>query len=523
MSRPTSIRAAHQNKKKASDKSDLSRIERLRSAYTRLADADTLRKAGKLTKAIRTCEQLIDEYPDYVGALHILGLAHMARSNHWAALSCFMRAAMLNPKDWTILTSLAQVYIELKAPEMAAYMLEQSLALNQDGQSYQTLGQVYEKQKEYEKAAIAFEEALKRDPDQYHTLLAVGRVYVHMGRLNEAADVFSKAHGLKPTDISPVSNLAQLPPSLISIDLVSALKTTAPSKHDDHFQVRQAFSRAVALDKAGNYEEAWANLVKANEGLGQKFHKACQSRQARREVILRHMQDFYKTPTLPGHRTDMPISLFVLGISRSGKTTLEYLLSSIEGVKRGYENPIVERSIQRTSQKSGLPSLSSLVDLPVELDKDLAAHYGEELIERSEGAQVFTNTHPGRITDVGRLATAIPNMRFVFVDRDHDDIAIRVYMKHYHSDSNIYAYSIPTIDAEIRNYKVFADLWCERFPDICTKVEYDDIVSDPRAVVDGIAEKFELVGRSSSLPPIGDDRGCADPYSMFLEKARSEN
>ena len=64
--------------------------------------------------------------------------------------------------------------------------------------------------------------------------------------------------------------------------------------------------------------------------------------------------------TPPSH----PLSLFIIGPSRSGKTTVERLLGQVEGIKCGYESRLAERTARRTSQLSGLLTISTPPDLP---------------------------------------------------------------------------------------------------------------------------------------------------------------
>ena len=126
-----------------------------------------------------------------------------------------------------------------------------------------------------------------------------------------------------------------------------------------------------------------------------------------------------------------PISLFVLGPSRSGKTTMEQLIATLDGVKRGYENPSVDIAIKRTFQTAGLPTRDLFEILPPQLYPLCREIYLEELSRRAESARVFTNTHPSRIADAAWAATVFPNVRFIFVKRDVDDITLRMYLRHY--------------------------------------------------------------------------------------------
>jgi hypothetical protein len=139
-----------------------------------------------------------------------------------------------------------------------------------------------------------------------------------------------------------------------------------------------------------------------------------------------------------------PFSLFIIGASRSGKTTLERLVGTLPRTKRGYEGRLVERAVKRASQLSGLLTLTNPNDLPQSLDDEFRRFYLEELRDVASGAKIFTNTHPGMIHGAGRIAAALPNSRFVFVKRDPNDIALRILGKKYKS-GNHYAYDIKTV------------------------------------------------------------------------------
>src|SRR5262249_14407595 len=149
---------------------------------------------------------------------------------------------------------------------------------------------------------------------------------------------------------------------------------------------------------------------------------------ARQEKSLVRLRRASFTPTAHGK---WPISLFILGPSRSGKSSLEHLLGALDGIKSGYEVPIVENALSRTCQTAALPTSRHLEDLPSELLPMFRENYLEELTRRAESARVFTTTLSQRIHDVSILASVIPNARFVLVRRDLQDTKLRIYMTKY--------------------------------------------------------------------------------------------
>jgi hypothetical protein len=114
-------------------------------------------------------------------------------------------------------------------------------------------------------------------------------------------------------------------------------------------------------------------------------------------------------------------------------------VATLDGVKRGYENPSLENAIRRTFQSGGLLTSKLFEVLPPKFNSECRALYLKELSRRAGSAKVFTNTDPIRIHDAARVAAALPNVRFIFVKRSMEDNMLRIYMRKY-QHGNAYAY-----------------------------------------------------------------------------------
>jgi hypothetical protein len=213
-----------------------------------------------------------------------------------------------------------------------------------------------------------------------------------------------------------------------------------------------------------------------------------------------------------------PLSLFIVGPSRAGKTTLERITGRLDGVKRGHESRFIERAARRTSQQCGLLTTSDPNELPAALDARLGEIYLEEIQAFAPGAKIVTDTYPAMIPYFGRAATAIPNARFVFMKREPRDLALRIFMRHYKT-GNHYGYDIKTIFEHISWYYKMMDIWLEKYPDITVQVGYEEMIADPRAIVRLIAGFCGVDATEGPLPDIGDDRGCSKPYQELIAAA----
>jgi tetratricopeptide (TPR) repeat protein len=494
--------------------------EPLRDAFQQLEQAEALRMQGQIDRARELCEALVRRYPDYFGALYTLGLIYVDKEHYPQALGFLVRAAMLNPHSWRALTALSAVYLKLSANEMAARTLEQAVAINPDDPSILlTLGEIYREEREYELARDAYRKSYELDPSLEAAAIGLGNCCAHLGMYAEASEIFEGLFKRGMRSVSTLAELIDIPASFVSLNLQKEFGKMARSERADQGSSNlAAFVHATISHKAGRHSEAWAQLAEANRDQHTfAMQDAADLAETQRANLSQLKEKRIKVAGSSGKR-DRPISLFILGPSRSGKTTMEALAGALDDVKRGYENPSVENAIRRTFQGAGLLTAGMFEMLPPRLDSMCRDIYLKELAQRAGSAKVFTNTHPGRIHDAARVAAAFPDVRFIFVKRNLEDNMLRIYMRKY-AFGNPYGYDLAAIRNHITWYHEMIDVLAEKLPLISRVVHYEDMVADPRAALSVAAELCGLPMKHGPLPNIGDDRGCAEPYRDFMAAA----
>src|SRR5262249_12696884 len=257
------------------------------------------------------------------------------------------------------------------------------------------------------------------------------------------------------------------------------------------------FIRAAALDKARRYQDAWEQLVPANRTMFAKLADNYRDIVLRQRTMLALLQGNRPAPAAPDRR--QPISLFILGPSRSGKTTMERLMATFGDAKPGHENPIVENAIRRAFQGAGLLTSGFFEMLPPQLYPQCREIYLEELGRRAGSAKVFTNTHPARISDAPLIASVFPNVRLLFVKRDVEDTVLRIYLRRY-GEGNAYAYDLTAAREHVTWYYQMMDLMAVKLPGIVRIVHYEDMVVDPSTALRAAAELCELPMPDKPLP-----------------------
>ena len=494
-------------------------------ARAQLEQADDLRRQGQLDRAESLCFELTRRYPDYIAALHTLGLIHVDRGNFQRALDCLVRAQMLDPGNGIILTALGLTYMRLGARDMAARTLDHALAGGFDDASmFASLGEVYRDGHDYKRAEEAYRNALKRDHDLESSKIGLALCLSAVGRYAEAAGVLQDAFRQGHCSLSLLDAIASLPQNNVSIDLVSALDLLATKQRTQDPPLRNtfAFVRVAALHKAGRYSQAWDHLEAANHALSAQHKAQLKEDIARQERSLARLRAQPRQPAVTG---DNPLTLFILGPSRSGKSSLELLLGSLDGVAAAYEAPIVYAALRRAYQAAALPAGGDLDQLPSELQASYRDHYVEELARHIGSARVLTSALSDHIHHVSAIAPQIPNVRFVLMRRNPRDTALRIYMSKY-LRGNAYAYDLKSIADYLAWYDAMIGLVAEKHAETSLVVTYDDMIADPNAVRDQVAGLVGLSVGHAPTPDLVDDRDVAKPYdalmASFFAVARSE-
>ena len=499
-------------------------LKTIEDARTQLSRVDYYRKSGQLEKAAKACEQLISLHPDYSGALHMLGLIHMARDAYWPALYSLVRANMLSPLDWSILTSLGQVYVGLGAPEQAIKALDEAVKLNPASDAaFYLLGECYYNKKTYSQCIEQLQKAILINPKnpEYHYLL--GKAQNHLGNTAEYVNSLKKSVDADSKFIPAFVSLAsfKLDDSDKKSDVEKKIVNEIKAQKREGNQKDNAslyFGLANYHHNNGTCDEAWEWLVSANKLVSSTASFDIDAYRKSRNDLLEFARSFEGGSAGAEPNRGKPRPVFILGASRSGKTLTERLLcmGTLTQTQAGYENNLTELASQYASHQAGLLGIRRASALPSVLKDKFAFFYEKLLSQNCNSSDIYTTTSPGLISDVGIILQTIPNCKFVFIKRNKLDLAFRIFGKYYKKDQNMYSYDINSVIFEIDWYNSMIDTWINKFPEKCMLTNYSDIVSNTRGEIEKIAEFFGIKYEHVDDSNVSDDSGCSNPYQKHL-------
>ncbi len=536
--------------------------------------ATSLNALKRHEEAIESCQRALEIKPDHAEAYNNMGIALNALKRHDEVSECYRRAIEINPDFADAYSNLGNYLNYLTRYEEAIDSYRRAIERNPDhaeahnnmvnalislmrneeavecarsaikinphlADAHSNLGIALACAHRYEDAISSANRALELKPELVAAHINLGSCLAEIGRAEEAMAALECALNISETPEQRARSLvalSALPKTAISIDLLASIDEVSKCSLDaenganvEDLRIRLAFARAVGLDLQGRHEEAWDGFVEANREFNLLYAENQKSKLKKDKAACKAAQSWRGMERKAASATTgTPMSLFILGPSRSGKSSLEKLVGHLEGVKSGYENTILwgagrtalDDFVLRAALRTEASNSSELGPLPNKLGKGISEHYLTELRRRTGQAAVFTNTSPGHITDVGWITECIPSTRFIFVKRRQEDNALRIFMKQYGKGRNYHAYDLENIFEYLCWYQQMTEEWLDKLPEITMAVSYEEMIADPKKTLDDVARFCGLVPHKDFSAELSGDVGCSEPYDKFLKLAK---
>lgn len=493
------------------------RLARLQHVHERVTTAEDLRLTGQPAAAAAILGPLAEQHADCWGVIYTFALVRYDQRDFRAACSLLIKADFLNPDDPLTLAMLGRTCLALRDMVRAERYISAAGVIDpQDVAVRMAVAAWLQAEGQYDLAIEGFRAILAMCPDDLDMAIGLGTCLRASGRFVEAAAMLDPLVGRNR--LAVLQELARLPRGVSTVDLLAEAarfpRPDDPSRHE--VDTALAFVRAEALHKAGRTAEAWAAIRDANTRVlaGTGFDPA-RHQQDTRAAEADLAADLARLPVAKPN-SEVPVSLFVLGPSRSGKTTLERLLTPHPDVCAGGENICLSGAVRTSLQAAGFLPETSLSCLPTQLHDDFRRRYWRALRRRAGVAGVFVTTAPGLIHQAARVPALLPNVRFVLIGRDADDVRFRMLLKRY-ANGNLHASDAVAARNHIESYARLADLLAEARPGLVHRMSYEAMIADPEAAR---ARLLGFLGLSDAgLAPaqmLPDDRGVATPYAALL-------
>lgn len=460
-----------------------------------------------------------------------IGLQHRSRGQLDEALKAFDAILRLELENTDALFVKCQVFFEQQNYSRALHLLQRCLrSKSENPQLLYIVGYHYYQLKRFDKAVKLLTRAIDQNPAFVISRLLLGKIYAEHGQIERGRQIIEGVNTQISTRTSEQLTYANVLSELrlydqaldvlkklvnkddVASDVLQDIVLRFPESYwDDHFdsaltrqlsrsnksrddEVRLHFAAGRVAEARGLYDEAFIHFNKGNELSDQSFDL-----ETLRQTTTRLKQAFYERFDFRVYEPYLKqvTPLFIVGMPRSGKTSLENQLGRHPDVAAGKELDlrmyIDDDMIVRLQGRLPSNFEKNIDNFSIQKRKTYAHAYLDEVLPsllRDGLPRVVTNTLPLNFQNAGFIKLVFPNAKFIHITRHPADTCWFCFSKNF---KNEYTFT-NSLDVLGKYYSIYAELcehWASILPDDWLEISYERLIAEPEATRKRV---FEFVG-----------------------------
>lgn len=436
-------------------------------------EAATMLRAGRIGDAEAVYRRILARQPDNKDAIEKLGFIARAAGRGEEAVALMTRLAEMSPGEATVQVNLGNTLLELGRGDAGLEHLRRALELNSDNaQANFSYGSALLKTGATEDAARFLETTLR----------------------------LTGGHAEALRLLSMIRTIGADHPIIAAMERM----LTRPNL-DDGSRLHLHYGLGNALEKAGDYDRAFARFSMAN----QIMHRACQIPLDLYRDYFHDLRATFDRARLsaPAARTRTDVTpILIVGLPRCGSTVLETMLSRHSEVATGGElSYLTEEVSRKLSELTKLRFPGCIEGAASKTLSRLGNAYLDRLGKLAPGKPFVSDKNLAHFQLVGLVRMVVPHARVIHVTRDPMDLGLSIYRNFFAENLPFYS----DLDDLGRYYRLYRELmahWRDIVPGFVHEVAYERLVTEPEAEMRAVLEFCGLEWEPACLQPELSDR-----------------
>jgi tetratricopeptide (TPR) repeat protein len=458
-----------------------------------LVTATEYLKAEKFAQAEPLVRGILESYPSDVAAMRLLTNIYIKTKRYSDAKNLLQRTLEVTPDDSLARNNYAVMLLRQQAFSDALKQVNFLLKTAPENPRYLLLkGSILLRMGQPTAALEIFEGVVQANPGQSAAQLSYGHALKTIGRLEESVAAYRRAIALSPTHGEAYWHLANLKTYRFTDDDITSMKaaiTSATSGEGD--QSYLAFALAKALEDRKQFDESFKYYHHANtiRSTRHRYDPKKNEHKAARQLRT-CTAELFSSRAGQGCPASDPI--FIVGLPRAGSTLLEQILASHSKVEGTAELPdiiAISRKLGECKPAKAYPE--TLTELSPERLLELGEGYLQSTrIQRSD-RPFFVDKMPNNFLHIGLIHLILPNAKIIDARRQPMAGGFSCY-KQLFAQGHTFSYKLSDIGHYYRNYVELMDHWDEVLPGRVLRVQYEEMVTDPKRQIHRLLNYCEL-------------------------------
>lgn len=365
---------------------------------------------------------------------------------------------------------------------------------------WNALGSSYFQLDSIEKAKDSYRKAIDCDPEHPEYRNNIGLAYASLGEKQQAEENYRAAISLNSDYVEAYRNLVHMKKfkSLDDSDIVALEALWNRDDQDDRMRCRLAFALGKVYDDCGLYDKAFKTYDVGNKLKSKEIAKDGFDFDKYFDHIDRIAEILDRPPTIKSNAPkERAKPIFILGMSRSGTTLVEQIISRHPDVTGCGELPCIDRAIARLEKNYGAMQIypDDFHGFGKEALDSEATEYLDWVVRLHDlSTGFFTDKMPFNFAHIWLIRALFPEAAIVHCHRHPLDVIVSNYFQLYGSEIN-YVYELKILARfYIRYYRLMRH-WNLVFPGNIYTVKYEALVADnetqTRMLIDGAGLEWD--------------------------------
>lgn len=330
--------------------------------------------------------------------------------------------------------------------------------------------------------------ALAQNPRDSAALHVRGNFHLFAGNAAEAESCYEASLAADPQLFQNALMLASArPPTEASNHVARLREQLKRARPGGNGEIYLNFALHKELHELQQYDEAWLALKRGCKAKRKQLdYTFDDDRRLVDRLISTCTVEFVRDASTV--RQDI-VPIFIVGMHRSGTTLLERMLSGHSAVGDAGETSAFHAQMELATDCTAPRGPDArIVSRAASADFDeIARGYAAHATWLSRGHPYFTEKLPQNFFNIGFIAKALPQARFLHLVRDPMDTCFS-NLRQLFSGAALYSYDQRELGAFYLQYRRMMAHWRDVLPGRVLDISYDALVEDPAAMARTVAE-----------------------------------
>ena len=368
---------------------------------------------------------------------------------------------------------------------------------------WNSLGSAYFQLDSIQKARDSYQKAMEHDPSHPEYYNNSGLACASLGLKEQAEEYYRQSLELNPEYVEAYRNLVAMKKfkSMEDPDAVAVEKLWHQPDQSDSIRCKLAFALGKIYDDCGDYDKAFETYAIGNRLKSKEIDMDFDQYFGHIDRIIDTLNTRPSVVVEANSNTSQPI--FILGMSRSGTTLVEQIVSRHPDVTGCGELACIVRAIGRLEKTYG-EMRTYPDDFPNLAHSMLASEtegYGD-WVDRLHTITTpfFTDKMPFNFVHIWLIRALFPKAAIIHCHRHPLDVIVSNYFQLYGSDIN-FVYDLDILTGYYLRHHRLMRHWHRLFDGEIFKVQYEALVADSENQTRKLIEGAGLPWNDACLDP----------------------